>query len=81
MVVSIISFGGYLPYLVSSVFRNVNRTSYESFVYNYASLELFIKWMMFLNNAINPMIYGFMDAKFRREIVKTYICIKSKLSC
>ncbi|XP_069111419.1 5-hydroxytryptamine receptor 1F-like [Argopecten irradians] len=72
LVVSIISFGGYLPYLVVTLIRNVNKSLYQSFTDNYGALDLFIRWMIFLNNAINPLVYGFMDSKFRRELTKLY---------
>ena len=79
MVVSIVSFGVYLPYLIFTILRNVDRKVYEMFVEYNPSLDLFISWMFYLNNGINPLIYGFMDANFRQECLKVYIQIKNCL--
>ncbi|XP_021366549.1 galanin-like G-protein coupled receptor npr-9 [Mizuhopecten yessoensis] len=73
LVVSIMSFGGYLPYLLSTLVRNISRSLFENFASNYAALDVFIRWMVFLNNAINPIVYGFMDNKFRNELSNCYI--------
>ncbi|XP_060076172.1 orexin receptor type 2-like [Ylistrum balloti] len=79
LVVSMISFGVYLPYLLTAVIRNVNQRLYQNFIANYGPLPYFITWMIFLNNAINPLVYGFMDKKFRQELSALYI--QMKLCC
>ncbi|XP_060076157.1 orexin receptor type 2-like [Ylistrum balloti] len=76
LVVSVISFGVYLPYLLTTVIRNINPRLYQNFVDNNGSLSYFIIWMIFLNNAINPIVYGFMDRKFRQELSAFYIQMK-----
>ncbi|XP_060075031.1 probable G-protein coupled receptor No18 [Ylistrum balloti] len=76
LVVSVISFGVYLPYLLTTVIRNINRPLYENFADNYGSIVYFITWMIFINNAINPIVYGFMDRTFRQELSAFYIQMK-----
>ncbi|XP_060066812.1 5-hydroxytryptamine receptor 1F-like [Ylistrum balloti] len=73
LVVSILSFGGYLPYLITTLIRNISRSTFENFAENYETLDIFIRWMIFLNNAINPLVYGFMDKKFRSELQTCYV--------
>ncbi|XP_060066789.1 5-hydroxytryptamine receptor 1F-like [Ylistrum balloti] len=72
LVVSILSFGGYLPYVLATLIRNINGPLYSNFMDKYGALDIFIRWMVFLNNAINPVVYGFMDKKFRKELAKFY---------
>lgn len=72
LVVSLISFGGYLPYLIATIVRNIDRELFENFAEDNAALDLFIRWMLFLNNAVNPIVYGFMDRKFRKELSNIY---------
>ncbi|XP_021366582.1 uncharacterized protein LOC110458928 isoform X1 [Mizuhopecten yessoensis] len=76
LVVSIISFGVYLPYLVLTLFWHFNSSLYNNFVNNYGSLENIICNLFFLNNVINPFIYGFMDKKLRTELSKIYVNMK-----
>ncbi|XP_069118239.1 probable G-protein coupled receptor No18, partial [Argopecten irradians] len=70
--VSVISFGGYLPFLVIILIKSVNKSLYQNFADNHGALDFFIRWMVFLNNAVNPIVYGLMDKKFRKDISKFY---------
>ncbi|XP_069118359.1 cholecystokinin receptor-like [Argopecten irradians] len=68
LVVSMVSFGSYAPHFVTILLTQVDR----SFADTYAALDDFLVWMVFLNNAANPLVYGFMDKKFRNELSKFY---------
>ncbi|XP_033763683.1 5-hydroxytryptamine receptor 1F-like [Pecten maximus] len=73
LVVSIMSFGGYLPYLLTTLIRNISRSLFENIEKNNGALIFFIRWMVFFNNAINPIVYGFMDKKVRKELSHGYV--------
>ncbi|XP_069107345.1 5-hydroxytryptamine receptor 1F-like [Argopecten irradians] len=83
LVVSIMSFGGYLPYLLTTLLRNISRSTFEHIEENYGAVVTFIRWMVFINNAINPIVYGFMDKKFRGKLSKCYsklwrsVCVRN----
>ncbi|XP_069121599.1 cholecystokinin receptor-like [Argopecten irradians] len=81
LVVSIMSFGGYLPYLLTTLLRNISRSTFEHIEENYGAVVTFIRWMVFINNAINPIVYGFMDKKFRDELSKCYIKLWRSCLC
>lgn len=79
LVISVISFGAYLPYLVFTLLRNRNWDFYHKFANANPAFDLFMKWMFFLNSAINPLIYGFMDTKFRGECAKMYLQFRTRV--
>ncbi|XP_069121625.1 gastrin/cholecystokinin type B receptor-like [Argopecten irradians] len=73
LVVSIISFGCYFPYLVIILITSFNEPLHQNFVENYGALDAFIRLTVFLNNAVNPYVYGFMDKKIRKELSRFYV--------
>ena len=77
MTVSIISYTSYLPFLIYSVISRFE--FFQSFEDNAGAFIPFMKWMGILNNMVNPMVYGFMDAKFRRESSNLYAHMKTRI--
>ena len=77
MTVSIISFSSYFPFLVFSVVRKLN--FYAMFAKNAGAFIPFLRWMFFVNHFVNPMVYGFMDSKFRNECWKLYTQVKTRV--
>lgn len=79
--VSVIFVVSYLPFLVVMVVRNV-WSEFESILT--PGQELLYKFCLksyFLNNAVNPIIYSFMNVTFRREITRSVSgCIRKCFS-
>lgn len=69
--VSVIFVVSYLPFLIVMVVRHI-WTEFESILT--PGQELLYKFCLksyFLNNAVNPIIYSFMNINFRREIPRS----------
>ncbi|OWF44099.1 hypothetical protein KP79_PYT21089 [Mizuhopecten yessoensis] len=79
LIVSIISFGVYLPYLILTLILHFNSSLSNTLENNYGILVNIICNLFLLNHVINPFIYGFMDKKFRTELSKFYV--NKKLYC
>lgn len=73
-VITIIFVLSFLPYLVISILNGFN----DHFWANRTKQEiLFLNFLMrsyFVNNMANPIIYSFLDEKFRSEVRKIFKC-------
>ncbi|OWF41805.1 Rhodopsin, GQ-coupled [Mizuhopecten yessoensis] len=67
IVVTALSFGTCLPFLVFSTIKLFN-APFAAKIAEHANVSSFLTYVYFFNSALNPIVYGFMDAKFRREI-------------
>ncbi|XP_060075357.1 uncharacterized protein LOC132555035 [Ylistrum balloti] len=67
LVVTALSFGTCLPFLLFSILK-VFDTSVARQIAEHANVSSFLTYFYFFNSALNPIVYGFMDSKFRREI-------------
>ncbi|XP_060075826.1 D(2) dopamine receptor-like [Ylistrum balloti] len=67
LVVSALSFGGYLPYFVHVVMRNADDVTRRHLAVALGSLGPIMRYSFFINNAVNPIVYGFMDRHFRDQ--------------
>lgn len=74
LVVIVISFGGFLPFVITRCL------GYEDLAQNYKALILFFDHMGYLNSAINPVVDGFMYTKFRNELPCMYHQLKQLCS-
>ncbi|XP_062572473.1 neuromedin-U receptor 2-like [Saccostrea cucullata] len=64
----------YLPFLVVRVTRNIKKDFEKTLS---SSTEVVYKFCLksyFINDAINPVIYSFLNAAFRQEVVRRFIC-------
>lgn len=67
LVVTALSFGTCLPFLIFSTVKVFN-PNIAIQIAQYANVSSFLTYFYFFNSALNPIVYGFMDSKFRREI-------------
>ncbi|XP_062572472.1 orexin receptor type 2-like [Saccostrea cucullata] len=70
VVISIVFVVSYLPFFVVMVTRSI-KTNFESILS--PGVEVLYKFCLksyFINNAINPIIYGFLNRNFRAEVIK-----------
>ncbi|XP_052076263.1 cholecystokinin receptor type A-like [Mytilus californianus] len=70
-VVFVISF---LPYLVISILNGLDESFWENMTNNKILIYNFLLRTYFINNMANPIIYGFLDEKFRSEVRKMFKC-------
>ncbi|XP_063425338.1 cholecystokinin receptor type A-like [Mytilus trossulus] len=70
-VVFVISF---LPYLVISILNGLEENFWENMTNNKLLIYNFLLRTYFINNMANPIIYGFLDEKFRSEVRKMFKC-------
>lgn len=68
-VVFILSFA---PHLALKITVFLNKTFLESRTFAEAFLYHTFVWSFFINNMANPIIYGFCDSRFRREVRNMY---------
>lgn len=64
----------YLPFLVVMVTRNIKK-NFEDILS--PSAEVFYKFCLksyFINNAINPIIYSFLNRNFRADVINIFKC-------
>lgn len=64
----------YLPFLVVMVTRNIKK-NFEDILS--PSAEVFYKFCLksyFINNAINPVIYSFLNRNFRADVINIFKC-------
>ncbi|KAL3892221.1 hypothetical protein ACJMK2_004451 [Sinanodonta woodiana] len=77
----IISF---LPFLVIATFRNLKPDFYERMSVVENSIYNFFLRTYFLNNVINPILYGFLNEQFRRRVVQLFrecFCFSVNSAC
>lgn len=67
LVVSVLSFGGYLPYFVHVITRNVDDVMRRNLASAFGFIGPIMRYSFFINNAVNPIVYGFMDRHFRDQ--------------
>lgn len=68
LVVSVLSFGGYLPYFVHVMLRNISKDMERQLSVTFGSIGLIMRYSFFINNVVNPIVYGFMDRHFRDQL-------------
>lgn len=76
VVVTVVFILSYLPFLVVMVTRNIKKDFEEILS---PTAEVFYKFCLksyFINNAINPIIYSFLNKNFRLEVNKVFRCRK-----
>ncbi|OWF41226.1 uncharacterized protein LOC110462751 [Mizuhopecten yessoensis] len=66
-ILSLISILSYLPYFVILLIRNMDWTMYEDIKSTLGPWEAVMWSFVYINNAINPVFYGFMDSSFRKD--------------
>lgn len=62
----------FLPFLITMLLRNLIRDFEENLS---SSLQVFFKFCLktfFINNAINPVIYGFLSRQFREDVRRLF---------
>ena len=68
-----IYFCSYLPDILLTIFSYTNSEFFDQLCnYNAVAYNTF-KWFFFVNNVANPVVYLFLDVKFRAEI-KSFYC-------
>ena len=65
LVTSLVSYMGFLPVLVMSIIRALNSDMYYEIEYSTGSLMDILTRAYFFNSIVNPIVYCFMDVKFR----------------
>lgn len=65
----------WFPFFSVHVYRLYNDVDYN----DYRLVSLIVKVIGFTNSAVNPIIYGFMNQKFKQTIRLMYIRCRSKL--
>lgn len=76
LVATAISYAGYLPHLVLIIIQGINRPTYEDISVSIGSFSAILIRGYFLSNATNPLVYCFLDDRFRRECKKMYAQLK-----
>ncbi|XP_033763892.1 uncharacterized protein LOC117345059 [Pecten maximus] len=67
LVVSVLSFGGYLPYFAHVIMRNADDVTRRNVASAFGFIGPIMRYSFFINNAVNPLVYGFMDRHFRDQ--------------
>ncbi|OWF45179.1 cholecystokinin receptor type A-like [Mizuhopecten yessoensis] len=76
LVATAISYAGYLPHLVLVIIQGVSPASYDSIAASIGALSSILIRGYFLSNVTNPLVYCFLDDRFRRECRKMYCQLK-----
>lgn len=79
LVATVVSYAGYLPYLILVTIQGVSRPTYDSISAATGALTSILIRGYFLSNVANPLVYCFLDDRFRRECKKMYLQLKSYL--
>ncbi|KAK3095917.1 hypothetical protein FSP39_020781 [Pinctada imbricata] len=72
LVTSIVSYCGFLPVLIMSIIRAINSSLYDDIESNTGSLMDLLTRAYFFNSIANPIVYCFMDEKFRNACKAKY---------
>ncbi|XP_061175447.1 QRFP-like peptide receptor [Saccostrea echinata] len=65
----------WLPFFAVHIYRMYNNVDYEDF----RMVSLVVQIIGFTNSAVNPIMYGFMNQKFKQTIRVMYVRCRSKL--
>ncbi|KAK3087995.1 hypothetical protein FSP39_013257 [Pinctada imbricata] len=72
LVATSISYVSYLPNMVISVIKALDTDSYDILVTKTGAFAFILLRLYFLSNITNPIVYSFMDDRFRSELKKMY---------
>ena len=72
LVATAVSYLGYLPYLFLTIIRAGSKPTYNSISQTIGPLNDILVRGYFINNATNPLVYCFLDARFRHECKEFY---------
>ncbi|XP_061177508.1 orexin receptor type 2-like [Saccostrea echinata] len=64
----------YLPFLVIMIIRNVKKDLEDTISDDAEVVYKFFLKSYFVNNAINPLIYSFLNKRFRTDVKKLFSC-------
>ena len=81
LVATSISYLSYLPNMVISVIKALDRDTYDALVTNTGAFAFILLRLYFVSNVTNPVVYSFMDDRFRFECKRLYSNVKCKCKC
>ncbi|XP_033743128.1 RYamide receptor-like [Pecten maximus] len=71
-IITVVFIGSFAPHLALKITVFLNKKFLESRTFAEAFLYHTFVWSFFINNMANPIIYGFCDPRFRREVRNMY---------
>ena len=76
--VTIVFFVSWLPFLVIKIMATINPDVWAD---NVVAGKVFFNWLnhlFFINNAVNPLIYTFVNSNFRQDCLAVFKKMKKK---
>ena len=73
MLAAIFSYAGYIPIILFSIIQAANISVFTVVEEGVGSSLAMLNRLYFLNNLVNPVIYGFMDKTFRQKCKRLYV--------
>lgn len=66
----------YLPFLIIMIIRNIKKDIEDNMSHDTEVVYKFFSKSYFVNNAINPLIYSFLNRRFRNDVKNLLKCAK-----